>query len=279
MARDSAKGLPSALLPVTPGAPVRLRDADARVSGDKADKQDLLHEVQQLTSRIDELQSALFAEGQRALLVVLQGRDTAGKDGVIRNVFGPLNPQGVLLSGFKVPSALELSHDFLWRVHQAVPPKGAIGVFNRSHYEDVLVVRVHQLVPESVWRPRYEQINAFERILTENGVTVLKFFLHISRDEQRERLLARLDDPAKYWKFAAGDLAERDRWDDYTRAYEEALARTSTEWAPWYIVPADRKPRRDVLVAGVVASALERLDPRYPGPPEGLEAFRRALAG
>jgi polyphosphate kinase 2 (PPK2 family) len=158
-----------------------------------------------------------------------------------------------------------------------VPPKGTIGIFNRSHYEDVLVVRVRQLVPEAVWRPRYEQINAFERILTQNGVTMLKFFLHISREEQRERLLARLEDPTKYWKFAAGDLADRDRWDDYTRGYEEALERTNTEWAPWYLVPADRKPPRSVLVAGVVTEALERLDPRYPGPPEGLDALRRAL--
>jgi PPK2 family polyphosphate:nucleotide phosphotransferase len=170
-----------------------------------------------------------------------------------------------------------LAHDYLWRVHQAVPPRGTIGVFNRSHYEDVLVVRVHQLVPESVWRPRYEQINQFERLLAENGVTLLKFFLHISREEQRERLLARLEAPDKYWKFSPGDLGERERWDAYTAAYEEALSRTSTALAPWYVIPADKKYLRDLVVAEVVTETLERMDPKYPGPPAGMEEFRRTL--
>ncbi|MDQ3224459.1 MAG: polyphosphate kinase 2 family protein, partial [Gemmatimonadota bacterium] len=168
-------------------------------------------------------------------------------------------------------------HDYLWRVHQAVPAKGTIGIFNRSHYEDVLVVRVHQLVPEAVWRPRFEQINLFERILVENGTTILKFFLHISREEQRERLRARLEDSTKYWKFDAGDLKERARWDDYTTAYAEAIGRTSTVSAPWYVVPADRKLVRDVLVAGAVVETLERLDPRYPGPPPEIEQLREAV--
>jgi PPK2 family polyphosphate:nucleotide phosphotransferase len=260
-----------------PGARVRLTDAGAGAPAGAPAKDAALAEVAKLTDRLDSLQEALFAEGKRALLVVFQGRDTAGKDGAIRKVFGPLNPQGLVVTGFKAPTALELAHDFLWRVHLAVPGRGTIGIFNRSHYEDVLVVRVHQLVPEAVWRPRYEQINLFERILVENDVTILKFFLHISRDEQRERLRARLEDPAKYWKFSAGDLGERDRWDAYTAAYQEALERTGTAAAPWYVVPADRKYLRDLLVAQVVTETLERMDPKYPGPPEGLEELRRRL--
>jgi PPK2 family polyphosphate:nucleotide phosphotransferase len=265
------------LEPVSPGAPLDLGDATARAPAGAPKKDDAVAHTDRLTRRIDELQEALYAEGRRALLVVLQGRDTSGKDGALRKVFGPLNPQGVLVSSFKAPSPLELAHDYLWRVHQAVPPRGTIGVFNRSHYEDVLVVRVHQLVPEAVWRPRYDQIVQFERMLSENGVTILKFFLHISRDEQRERLLARLEDPAKYWKFSAGDLGERERWDGYTEAYAEALSRTSTATAPWYVVPADKKYLRDLLVAEVVAEALERMSPAYPGPPDRLEEFKREL--
>lgn len=264
--------------PLPPGTSVRLSDDAAAPPADAPSKDDAQHDVNQLTKRLDELQEALYAENRRAVLIVLQGRDTAGKDGAIRKVFGPLNPQGVTVTSFKAPTAVELAHDFLWRVHRAVPPRGALGIFNRSHYEDVLVVRVHQLVPEAVWRPRYEQINLFERILTENGVTLLKFFLHISRDEQRERLRARLDDPTKYWKFSAGDLSERDRWDAYTEAYEEVLRRTSTAEAPWWVVPADKKHFRDLVVAHVVTEALERMEPKYPGPPDGLEEFRRRLA-
>jgi PPK2 family polyphosphate:nucleotide phosphotransferase len=263
--------------PVPPGTTVRLTDAGASAPAGAPAKGDALDQVASLTRRLDRLQEALYAEGRRALLIVLQGRDTAGKDGTLRKVFGPLNPQGLVVTGFKAPTPVELAHDFLWRVHLAVPPKGAIGVFNRSHYEDVLAVRVHELVPESVWRPRYEHINLFERILVENGVTILKFFLHISREEQRERLRARLEDPAKYWKFSAGDLGDRDLWDAYTTAYEEVLAQTSTTSAPWYVVPADRKYLRDLLVAQVVTETIERMDPRYPGPPEGLEELRRRL--
>lgn len=265
--------------PVPAGHRVRLTDERAAPPERAPGKRAALEQVSVLTERMDTLQEALYAEGKRSLLVVLQGRDTAGKDGTIRKVFGPLDPQGVLVTGFKAPTAVELAHDFLWRVHQAVPPRGSIGIFNRSHYEDVLVVRVHELVLESVWRPRYEQINLFERILVENGVTILKFFLHISREEQRERLAARLEDPAKYWKFSAGDLDERNRWDAYTAAYEEVLERTSTVWAPWYLVPADKKYLRDLLVAEVVTRTLERMDPKYPGPPEHLDELRRRLAG
>jgi PPK2 family polyphosphate:nucleotide phosphotransferase len=265
--------------PVAPGAAVSLSDDAARPAhGHDTDKSELEARLDTLTERIDRLQSALFAEGKRALLVVLQGRDTSGKDGTIRKVFGPLDPQGSVVTAFKAPTEQELRHDFLWRVHQAVPPRGLIGIFNRSHYEDVLVVRVRGLVPESVWRERYEQINRFERNLTETGTTILKFYLHISRDEQRERLLARLDEPEKFWKFNPGDLEDRKRWDDYTAAGEEMLARTSTETAPWYVVPADGKHLRDVLVAETVVAALERMDPKYPTPAGDLEAWRRELA-
>jgi PPK2 family polyphosphate:nucleotide phosphotransferase len=267
------------LSPVPPGAVLPLGDDDARVPGrDLPPKSELEKELDRLTKRMDALQRALHAEGARALLVVLQGRDASGKDGTLRRVFGPLDPLGVGTTSFKVPTELELRHDFLWRVHQAAPPRGTIGIFNRSHYEDVLVVRVRRLVPEAVWRPRYEQINLFERILVENGTVILKFMLHISREEQRERLLARLGDPEKYWKFNAGDLAERALWDDYTEAYREMLARTSTAIAPWYVVPADEKRIRDVLVARIVTETLERMDPRYPGAPLELEALRNALA-
>ena len=264
------------LVPVAPGAQVRLRDEDARLSEDLP-KSELNDRLRKLTDHMDELQSALHAASKHAVLVVLQGRDAAGKDGTIRRVFGPLDPQGLVVTAFKAPSAEELAHDYLWRVHRAVPARGEIGLFNRSHYEDVLVVRVDQLVPESVWRPRYEQINLFERLLIQNGVVILKFFLHISRAEQRERLLARLSDPAKYWKFDKGDLEKRREWDAYTAAYEEMLGRTSTPEAPWYVVPADQKPVRNVAVAEIVVDALERLQPRYPGPPPELEELRQML--
>jgi PPK2 family polyphosphate:nucleotide phosphotransferase len=266
------------LEPVSPGAVPQLSDTDARLSEKGLDESELRGRMAKLGERMDALQNALFAEAKHAVLVVLQARDGAGKDSTIRRVFGRLNPQGCAVTGFKVPTPLELSHDFLWRVHQAVPPKGTIGVFNRSHYEDVLVVRVHALVPEEVWRPRYGQINQFEHLLTQNGVTILKFFLHISKEEQHERLRERLEDPTKYWKFNPGDLGDRERWDAYTHAYQDMLARTSTPEAPWYVVPADKKLPRDVLVAQVVVEALERLDPRFPGPPAGLEEFRRQLS-
>ena len=264
--------------PVPPGARIHLTNEAAGPPSEAPSKEAALKHVDKLTARLDQLQEALYAENRRAVLVVLQGRDTSGKDGTIRKVFGPLNPQGLVVTSFKAPTPVELAHDYLWRVHQAIPPKGNIGIFNRSHYEDVLAVRVHELVPEGVWRPRYEQINLFERLLTENGVTVLKFFLHISRKEQLERLQERLQDPTKYWKFSPGDLGERDRWDAYTAAYEEALERTSTKAAPWWVVPADKKYVRDLLVAQVVTETLEQMDPKYPGLPEGLEELRRKLS-
>jgi PPK2 family polyphosphate:nucleotide phosphotransferase len=266
------------LSPLPPGAVPALTDAEARLAKEAVpDKDELRQELAALTQRLDRLQRQLYADGGRALLVVLQGRDASGKDGTLRWVFGPLDPLGVTATSFKVPTEEELRRDFLWRIHRAVPARGTIGVFNRSHYEDVLVVRVRRLVPESVWRPRYEQINLFERHLVENGTVILKFLLHISREEQGERLLERLHDPEKYWKFNAGDLAERELWDEYTAAYREMLQRTGTPAAPWYVVPADSKRVRDVLIARTVVETLERVDPQWPGPPPELEALRGAL--
>jgi PPK2 family polyphosphate:nucleotide phosphotransferase len=217
-----------------------------------------------LLERLAHYQSALYAEGRRALLVVLQGRDAAGKDGLIRKVFGAFGPQGCQVTSFSAPSEAELAHDFLWRVHLAAPPRGRVGVFNRSHYEDVLAVRVRELAPEEVWRRRYDHINDFERLLTDEGTTVLKFFLHISQEEQRERLRRRLTNPEKNWKFREGDLDDRALWTGYARAYEDALSRCSTPWAPWYVVPADKKPVRNYLVAHVLVDTLARMDPQYP---------------
>ena len=226
-----------------------------------------------LLDRLTELQERVWAEHQRAVLIVLQGIDAAGKDGTIRKVMTAFNPQGCPVASFKAPSAEELAHDFLWRIHRRVPGKGEVGIFNRSHYEDVLVVRVHDLVPKDVWRARYDQIVAFEDHLTANGTTVVKFFLYIDKEEQRERFQARLDDPTKRWKFALGDLEERKHWDDYIAAYEDALSKTSTDRAPWYVIPASKKWFRDLAVASIVADTLQELDPQYPEPedlPEGL---------
>jgi PPK2 family polyphosphate:nucleotide phosphotransferase len=252
------------LRPITRNTPIRIGDRDARRPKGVPRKDALKEKTESLLDRITELQERLYAESKRSLLVVLQGRDTCGKDGTIRRVFDAVNPQGCVVTSFKKPSDLELSHDYLWRIHHAIPAKGTIGIFNRSHYEDVLVVRVRELVPRTVWAKRYQQINDFERMLSENGVTILKFFLHISRDEQKERLLARLEDPSKHWKFNEGDLAERALWDRYMGAYRDALAKCSTPWAPWYIVPADKKKVRDYLVAQTVVDTLARMAPRYP---------------
>lgn len=226
-----------------------------------------------MTVRLAELQQLFYGDGRRSLLVVLQGMDTSGKDGTIRHVFGPLNPQGIRVAGFKAPTAVELAHDYLWRIHRQVPPKGMIGIFNRSHYEDVLIARVHNLAPKKEIARRYGQINAFERHLTENGVAILKFCLHISKEEQKERLQARLDRADKHWKFDPGDVEERKRWDDYQRAYELAIAECSTPWAPWYVIPADRKWYRNYAVARIVRDTLEGMGLRYPDPPPGLDTI------
>ncbi len=240
----------------TPGLSGSKEDERARAEAELADN----IEAMKL------LQRRLYAEGKRALLVVLQGMDAGGKDGTIRHVLGGLNPQGVEVTSFKRPTERELAHDFLWRVHRHTPGVGMIGVFNRSHYEDVLVVRVHSLVPEAVWSGRYEQINAFERLLAARGTVIRKFFLHISKEEQRERFMARLAEPEKQWKFEPGDLAERKHWDDYQAAYETALARCSTDDAPWFVIPADRKWYRNWAISTILRRTLEEMAPMPPKP-------------
>jgi PPK2 family polyphosphate:nucleotide phosphotransferase len=223
-----------------------------------------------LRVRLTELQARLYAEGTRSLLLVLQAMDAGGKDGTIRSVFAGVNPQGVRVASFKAPTAHELAHDFLWRVHTQAPADREIAVFNRSHYEDVLIARVHQLAPEPVWRGRYAHIRAFEQLLHDGDTTIVKVMLHISKDEQRKRLQARIDDPHKRWKFDLADLDERRHWDDYQRAYADAITNTTTRDAPWYVVPADRKWYRDWAVLSILVTALERMDPQYPPAQEGV---------
>lgn len=223
------------------------------------------------------LQERLYAEGSRALLVVLQGTDTSGKDGTITHVIGAVNPQGVRITGFKVPTAVERRHDFLWRIRAALPPPRMIGIFNRSHYEDVLIVRVRNLVPRTVWSKRYAAIDRFEREVTASGTTIVKICLHISFEEQRARLLARLADPTKRWKFDPADLDERDRWSAYQAAYDAALRRCNTAASPWYVVPADRKWYRNWAVGRILRETLEEMDPRYPAPDLDLRALRARL--
>lgn len=234
-------------------------------------------EIQKLNHKLETLQELLFAESKHKILVVLQGMDTSGKDGVIRHVFEGVNPQGVRVASFKAPSSEELNHDYLWRVHKQTPTKGEIVIFNRSHYEDVLVVRVHNFVAEQVWRKRYEQINAFERQLVEEGTTIVKFYLHISKKEQKERLLDRLASDEKQWKFNPADLKERLLWDQYEQAYEDVLEKTSTQWAPWIIVAANRKWYRDLTIARFLVETLENLDMKYPALEGSVEEYRREL--
>jgi PPK2 family polyphosphate:nucleotide phosphotransferase len=247
-----------------PGEKIRLRDRDPRDKSLFGDEQETKADTAALAKDIDTLQDRLYAEGSRALLVILQGTDTSGKDGTIRSVFNATGPLGVSVHAFGPPSELELEHDYLWRMHAACPRRGTIGIFNRSHYEDVLIGKVKKLAPEKVIEQRYEQINAFEKMLTENGTTILKFMLHISKDEQKERLQARLEEPAKNWKFNPGDLEDREHWDDYQDAYETMLHRCSTEWAPWHVIPADRKWVRNAAIANIVKATLEEMDPQYP---------------
>ena len=256
---------------VEPGERVSLATVDPGETEHYEKKKDVARELEKQRRRIQDLQERLYAENQQGLLIVLQAVDTGGKDGTIKHVFSGVNPQGCRVSSFKIPSAEEANHDFLWRYHKSVPASGRIGIFNRSHYEDVLIVRVKNLVPEEIWRERYEQINAFERNLTLEGITVLKFFLHISKDEQKRRLQRRLDDPNKRWKFSSDDLEERAIWDAYQQAFEDALGECSTEHAPWYIVPANKKWYRNLVVARTIADTLGAMDPQYPPAEEGLE--------
>ena len=252
------------LIKVEPGTKVRLRAIDPGDTGSYRDKDQTLERVGQLQEKLHELQERLYAEDKRSLLLIFQAMDTGGKDGAVKSLLTGANPAGVQVTSFKAPTWEELDHDFLWRVHQKVPSRGLIGVWNRSHYEDVLIVRVHGLIGPKEWKARYAQINDFEAMLAQNGVTVLKFFLHISKDEQKERLQARLDDPSKHWKFNTSDLQERRFWNDYQKAYEDAISACSTPSAPWFIVPADKKWARNVAVAEAVVEALDKMKPQYP---------------
>jgi PPK2 family polyphosphate:nucleotide phosphotransferase len=267
-------------LALDPGAAVSLAALDPRSALDLEGRGPAEEELRRNVERMAELQYALWAENRRAVLVVLQGVDTSGKDGVIRHVLSGVNPQGVKVHAFGPPTPEERDHDFLWRIHRVVPARGEIGVFNRSHYEDVLVARVQALAPPEVIEQRYAIINEFERLLSPAGggyVNVLKFFLHISREEQQERLLERLHDPRKNWKFQPGDLDVHESWDAYQRAYEIALSRCSTPWAPWHVIPADRKWVRNALVSRVIARALEAMDPKIPAARSDVQALLARL--
>jgi len=257
------------LLRVKPGSKVDVARFDCAATFGR-DKDAATDELLQVLARLTDLQARTWAEAKHAVLVVVQGIDAAGKDGTIKVIAGAFNPQGTPVTSFKAPSALELAHDYLWRVHQRVPARGEIGIFNRSHYEDVLIVRVHALVPEERWRKRYEHIRNFEKMLTDEGVTIAKFFLAIDRDEQRARFQDRVDDPTKRWKFNPGDLEERNRWDDYSAAFSEMLHETSTSYAPWYLVPANRNWLRNLAVGEILADTLDALKPTYPPAAAGV---------
>jgi PPK2 family polyphosphate:nucleotide phosphotransferase len=260
---------------VKPGSRVDLSKWDPKdKSAFPGQKKDGRARLRELNRELEELQELLYAEHKHRVLIVLQAMDTGGKDGTIRHVFEGVNPQGVRVAGFKRPTPEELAHDYLWRVHEHTPAKGEIVIFNRSHYEDVLVVRVHNLVPEEVWSKRSDHINDFERMLADEGTTIVKFFLHIDLDEQRERLQARLDEPHKRWKFDPGDLKERKLWPEYMKAYEDAISKTSTDWAPWYVVPANRKWYRNLVVGSAIVETLKGLDMRHPEPDYDLADVR-----
>lgn len=257
------------LLRVNPGAKVSLADIDPDDTHGH-DRAAAEVDLQTGLDRLTKLQDRLWAEQKHPVLIILQGIDAAGKDGSVKHVMSAFNPMGCTVTSFKVPTPIELAHDYLWRVHQRVPGKGEIAIFNRSHYEDVLVVRVHEIVPKKVWSRRYDQINAFEELLASSGTTILKFFLWIDQDEQKARFQDRLDDPDKRWKFRLGDLAERKLWDSYVAADEDILRRCSTDAAPWYVIPANKKWFRNLAIADIVADTLDDLDPRYPPAPEDL---------
>lgn len=269
---------PVQLAPVDPARVPDLADAEAAPPDDAPRGHELAEATTALGERLGALQALLAAEGTRALLVVLQGRDASGKDGAVRHVFSACNPLGLRVTAFAAPSPAEQKHDYLWRAHAACPPRGAIGIFNRSHYEDVVAVRVRGLAPEAAWRRRYGHIAAFERMLADEGTTVLKFFLHVSRAEQAGRLRARLEEPDKNWKYGAGDLDDRARWDAYTAAYRDALRETAGPHAPWFVVPANRKKVRNYLLTAALVRALEGMAPKAPAlEPAKLDAFRGAL--
>lgn len=268
MAGNLSKGLL-----VKPGSKTRLSGIDPGETHGYS-KEDAVEQMQRNLERMAVLQVLLYAEARRSVLVVLQGIDAAGKDGAIKHVMTGLNPQGVRVTSFKVPEGEEKRHDFLWRVHKAVPPWGDLGVFNRSHYEEVLVVRVHDLVPKAVWSKRYTQINDFERSLSENGVTILKFLLYIGKEEQLKRFQERLDDKTKNWKFSEADMKEREYWDEYIDAYDDMLQRCSTKFAPWYVVPANKKWFRNLALSQIIVDAMEGMDLKYPKPTADLSKIQ-----
>lgn len=260
---------------VQPGQKIDLEAFNADFKPKGINRDDAEERFRELSNELADLQHLMYAEDRRSLLVVLQGRDAAGKDGTIRHVFGPMNPQGTRVTSFKVPSKEELAHDFLWRCHKAAPKRGTIGIFNRSHYEDVLVVRVHDLVPKEVWSKRFEHINAFERLLADTGTVILKFYLHIDREEQLERFKKRIDNPKKNWKISDADYSERRHWGAYTEAFEDALSKCSSDIAPWFVIPANRKWSRNLVIAEIVADALRKLDMRFPEPEVDMAEIRR----
>jgi PPK2 family polyphosphate:nucleotide phosphotransferase len=249
---------------VQPGTKVKLKDYDPDYTGEYKNKTQAQKKILEMQNNMIELQELLYAENKRSVLIILQAMDTGGKDGTIKNVMSGVDPQGCEVESFKVPTPEELSHDFLWRAHKVTPGKGKITIFNRSYYEDVLVVRVHDLVPKEIWSKRYEHINGFEQCLTGNDTIIFKFFLHISKDEQKKRLEERLEDPAKRWKFSDADLKERQYWNDYMDAYEDVLTKCSTDYAPWYIIPANKKWYRNVLIGEIIVNELKNLNMKYP---------------
>jgi PPK2 family polyphosphate:nucleotide phosphotransferase len=260
---------------IEPGRRMSLKDIDPDDMGEWKDKKEKAQkEFLGLCAEIGELQEILFAEHKHKILIVFQAMDTGGKDGTIRSVFSGVNPQGVNVVSFKVPSAVEMDHDYLWRVHASVPGKGQMTIFNRSHYEDVLVVRIHKLVPKEVWQKRYDQIREFEKMLADEGTTIIKFFLNITKEEQKERLLERIDIKEKRWKFNPGDLEERKLWEDYMEAYKDALSKTSTDYAPWYVIPANRNWYRNLCVAKIIVKHLKELKMEYPSVVPEIEKYR-----
>ncbi len=263
------------LFRVKPGENIDLDDIDADFKPEGLSRDEAEAEFANLTEKLRDLQHLMYAEDSRSLLIVLQGRDAAGKDGTIRHVFGPMNPQGCRVTSFKVPSKIESAHDFLWRCHIAAPKRGMVRIFNRSHYEDVLVVRVHDLVPKTVWSKRYDHINAFERLLADNGTMILKFYLHIDREEQLERFKKRMDNPKKNWKISDADYSERPYWDAYTKAFEDAISNCSTDDAPWFVIPGNHKWFRNLAIADIVVEAMEGLKMRYPKPSVDMDEIRR----
>ena len=259
---------------IEPNSKVRLSEIDASYKGD-GDKDSAQAELERCAQQLHDLQFLMYAENRRSLLIILQGMDAAGKDGVINHVLTAMNPQGCRVYDFKTPSTEELAHDYLWRIHQATPRKGYVAVFNRSHYEDVLAVRVHNLVLKEVWSKRYDEINAFEKELVNNGTHIIKFYLHIDKEEQLARFKQRLDDPNREWKISEADYAEREYWPDYRKAYEDAISKCSTKYAPWYIIPANRKWFRDLAVSKILVNELESLNMRFPPPTVNITEIKK----